>query len=178
MNGVSGSPQTSIGWGNAVCNAAGGISVPPEGVMDRPAQPDRTHRAAPARVAVVVVNYNTAGLAVDCLRSLAAERGAGEAFRAIIVDNASPDGSAQILGEEIVANGWGDWAELLPLDRNVGFAAGNNAALRPILAAEKALLPPSPRRGEGPASAASQGEGRGVLSRPEASPPRRASEAP
>lgn len=104
--------------------------------MDRPAQPDRTHRAAPARVAVVVVNYNTAGLAVDCLQSLAAERGRGEAFRAVIVDNASPDGSAQVLRETVAENGWGDWAELLPLDRNVGFAAGNNAALRPILAAD------------------------------------------
>ena len=104
--------------------------------MDRPAEVDRTRRAGPARVAVVVVNYDTAGLALACLGSLAAERAAGERFRAVAVDNASPDGSARVLREAIAANGWSEWAELLSLERNVGFAAGNNAALRPILATD------------------------------------------
>lgn len=83
-----------------------------------------------------MVNYNTAGLTIDCLHSLAAERTAGVRFRVTVVDNGSPDGSARRIGEAIAANGWSDWAELLPLPGNVGFAAGNNAALRPILAAD------------------------------------------
>jgi hypothetical protein len=82
---------------------------------------------------VVIVNYNTGELVVDCLHSLAAE--ADElGLRVVVVDNASPDGSAARLREAIGANGWADWVELLPLDRNGGFAAGNNAAIRPMLA--------------------------------------------
>lgn len=78
------------------------------------------------RVAVIVVNYRTAELAVGCLRSLA-----GEAVeRVVVVDNASGDGSAESLRDACRACG----AEFLPLAVNGGFAAGNNAALRPILA--------------------------------------------
>lgn len=102
--------------------------------MDGPAHPDRTRHAAATRVAVVVVNYNTADLALDCLRSLAAERAAGECFLTIVVDNASQDRSAEKIRDAIAANRWGGWVELLPLEANVGFAAGNNAALRPLLA--------------------------------------------
>ena len=32
------------------------------------------------------------------------------------------------------ASGWGDWATIQPLEQNGGFAAGNNAAIRPALA--------------------------------------------
>src|SRR5205823_9453812 len=56
-------------------------------------------------------------------------------WRAVVVENASGDGSAAKIGAAIRAAGWGDWAELLPADRNLGFAGGNNAALRPLLAA-------------------------------------------
>jgi GT2 family glycosyltransferase len=87
-----------------------------------------------SRVAVIIVNYRTPALAVDCLRSLAGED-AGPHCRAVVVDNGSGDGSAAALAEAIHAHGWGAWAELLPLADNRGFAAGNNAALRQILAA-------------------------------------------
>lgn len=96
---------------------------------------ERTHPTATARVAVVVVNYSTPELTVDCLRSLAGEVADGVGLRAVVVDNASPDGSAAHIAEAVRANGWGDWVELLPLDRNGGFAAGNNAALRQLLTA-------------------------------------------
>ncbi|MFO0808800.1 MAG: glycosyltransferase family 2 protein [Gemmataceae bacterium] len=79
-----------------------------------------------ARVAVIVVNYRTARLVSDCLRSLAGEA----AERIVVVDNASDDGTADELSTACAAVG----AEFLPLDRNAGFAAGNNAALRRILA--------------------------------------------
>ena len=32
------------------------------------------------------------------------------------------------------ASGWGGWATIQPLEQNGGFAAGNNAAIRPALA--------------------------------------------
>jgi N-acetylglucosaminyl-diphospho-decaprenol L-rhamnosyltransferase len=85
------------------------------------------------RVGVVIVNYNTADLVVNCLHSLAAEA-AGLGLRVAVVDNDSPDGSADRLRAAIAAGGWGSWAELIPAGRNGGFAAGNNVALRRLLA--------------------------------------------
>jgi GT2 family glycosyltransferase len=82
---------------------------------------------------IVIVNYRTAGLVVDCLRSLAAELAARPKWRVVVVDNASGDGSAERIAAVIASEGWGRWAELLPLDHNPGFAGGNNAALRPNL---------------------------------------------
>jgi GT2 family glycosyltransferase len=65
------------------------------------------------------------------LASLADELPGG---RVVVVDNGSGDGSAETLAEAIHRRSWGEWVQLLPLDRNAGFAAGNNAALRQILA--------------------------------------------
>ncbi len=79
---------------------------------------------------VVIVNYRVAGLCIEALRSVAEEvRGMG-GVRALLVDNASGDGSVERLVEAIRANGWESWSSVLPIDRNGGFAAGNNAALR------------------------------------------------
>src|SRR5207302_1400325 len=83
-----------------------------------------------SEVGVVIVNYRTPALAVDCLRSLAAEAAGPPRCRAVVVDNGSGDGSAAALAGAIDSHGWRPWAELLPLGRNGGFAAGNNAALR------------------------------------------------
>ncbi len=82
-----------------------------------------------ATVAVVIVNYRTPGLTVECLQSLAAERAALPGLRAVVVDNASGDGSAAEIGAAVSRHGW-DWVELLAAPRNAGFAAGNNVALR------------------------------------------------
>jgi GT2 family glycosyltransferase len=81
---------------------------------------------------IVIVNYRTPDLAVNCLRSLADEVRAEPHCRATIVDNASADGSAERIVAAIRRERW-DWAELLPLNRNGGFSAGNNAAIRPLL---------------------------------------------
>jgi N-acetylglucosaminyl-diphospho-decaprenol L-rhamnosyltransferase len=81
---------------------------------------------------IVIVNYRTAGLVIDCLRSLVEEvRSLGDC-RAVVVDNDSGDGSADRIAAAIAAEGWGTWAEMLPLGHNPGFAGGNNAALRPL----------------------------------------------
>src|SRR5262245_4112860 len=84
---------------------------------------------------IVIVNYRTPELAIDCLRSLAAEVKAADDWRVVMVENASGDGSTEKIAAAIRAEGWGDWAELLPVEKNLGFAGGNNAAIRPILAA-------------------------------------------
>jgi len=83
--------------------------------------------------AVIIVNYRTPELVVDCLRTLAGETAAEPALRAVVVDNASGDNSLASIGQAIRDNGWA-WAELKSLDHNGGFAFGNNAAVRELLA--------------------------------------------
>lgn len=82
---------------------------------------------------VVVVNYRTAALAVECLRSISAELGAVPGTRVVVVDNASGDGSPERISGAIAAQGWGGWASLLALESNRGFSAGNNAGIRLLL---------------------------------------------
>jgi N-acetylglucosaminyl-diphospho-decaprenol L-rhamnosyltransferase len=79
--------------------------------------------------AAVIVNYRTPGLVVDCLRTLVPEVAAESGLRVVIVDNASGDDSIAKISAAIRDNGW-TWAELRPLERNGGFAFGNNAAIR------------------------------------------------
>ena len=84
------------------------------------------------RLLVVIVNYRTAELALECLRALAGEAAGLPGLRAVVVDNASGDDSVDRLA---VAVSEYHWAALLSLTENRGFSAGNNAAIRPALAA-------------------------------------------
>ena len=86
---------------------------------------------------VIIVNYRTADLAVACLRSLAPELASIRTARAVVVDNASHDGSVERLDREIASHHAG-FVELLALARNRGFGSGNNAALRQMLACRPA----------------------------------------
>jgi GT2 family glycosyltransferase len=52
----------------------------------------------------------------------------------VVVENASGDESAEKICAAVRAEGWDAWADVMPLERNLGFAGGNNAALRPLLA--------------------------------------------
>ncbi len=91
--------------------------------------------SVPPHVLVVIVNYRTGGLVVDCLESLESEMRLIPA-RVVVVDNASGDGSDQIIAAAIRDRGWSSWASVTTLEENRGFAAGNNAAIRPALASE------------------------------------------
>ncbi|MEW6250729.1 MAG: glycosyltransferase family 2 protein [Planctomycetota bacterium] len=84
--------------------------------------------------AIVIVNYRTAGLVVECLRSLAPEVAAAPGTRVLVVDNASGDGSVDQLCAALTENGWSHWAALIAAPRNGGFAYGNNVAIRTALA--------------------------------------------
>jgi len=53
--------------------------------------------------------------------------------RVVVTDNNSGDGSVEKIGAAIETEGWGEWASLMPLELNGGFAYGNNAAIRPAL---------------------------------------------
>lgn len=79
-------------------------------------------------ILVAIVNYRTPSLAIDAVRSIISALD-GKNRRAIVVDNGSADGSADLLADAIEKEGWHDRVTLLPLDDNRGFGAGNNAAV-------------------------------------------------
>lgn len=111
----------------------------PYSVLPIRPQPVRSNALNPRSTAVVIVNYRTAGLVVDCLRSLAPEAAAEPGLRVVVVDNASGDEPAATIGAAIQDHGW-TWASFRSLDRNGGFAFGNNAAVRELL---RAPTPPA-----------------------------------
>ena len=88
---------------------------------------------------VVIVNYRTPALVVDCLASLAEQIVGHPGSRVVVVDNHSEDGSGAILAEAVVAKGWSDWVSIIEMERNGGFAYGNNAGIK---AAQSANPPP------------------------------------
>jgi N-acetylglucosaminyl-diphospho-decaprenol L-rhamnosyltransferase len=87
------------------------------------------------RLWVIIVNYRTPALAVDCLSSLASEIAILPGSKVIVVDNDSGDGSVASISSAVAEQGWGKWVEIVPMARNGGFAYGNNAGLRAALSA-------------------------------------------
>ena len=82
------------------------------------------------RIAVVIVNYRTAQLVQDCLRSLWALPAGGATLDITVVDNCSGDGSFAQLRAFVRAES-GPWpVQLVASAVNGGFAHGNNIALR------------------------------------------------
>ncbi|MFN8482676.1 MAG: glycosyltransferase [Anaerolineae bacterium] len=85
-------------------------------------------------LAIVIVSYNTRALLAACLDSLAADpslglqSGAADAVatRVVVVDNLSADGSAALVRERY------PWVDLIESPANLGFAGGNNLALRAL----------------------------------------------
>lgn len=92
--------------------------------------------APPPTIEVIIVNFCTGSLVMACLESLAVERLEYPQLRAIVVDNASGDGSAELIGGAIAAREW-DWVQLLKADNNGGFGAGNNLGICRALAHER-----------------------------------------
>ncbi|ELR96459.1 glycosyltransferase family 2 protein [Gloeocapsa sp. PCC 73106] len=88
---------------------------------------------------VVIVNYRTASLTVDCLRSLEPEVKELPGTQVVVVDNASGDDSLTQIQQEIETHNWQEWVTLIDSERNGGYAYGNNLAIRPALAS---LNPP------------------------------------
>lgn len=83
----------------------------------------------PRRLSVVIVNYRTAELTADCVRSVAGQLDAGR-DRIVVVDNASGEKHlAQLIGRLDAAAPDG-LITIVPLDVNGGFSAGNNAGIK------------------------------------------------
>lgn len=88
------------------------------------------------RTTVVIVNYRTAEMCIDAVRSLASEGVEEGRLDVVVVDNSSGDGSAERIAEAVRREGWEGWVSLIPLADNRGFAAGNNAGIALALARE------------------------------------------
>ncbi len=74
-------------------------------------------------LAILLLSWNTANLLADCLRSIPAGA-VGLDYAIIVVDNASTDGSP-----DMVARDFAD-VQLIRSPENLGFARGNNLGIR------------------------------------------------
>ena len=74
-------------------------------------------------LSVSVVSYRTRALLRGCLEALAAERSSID-LEVTVVDNASDDGSADMVADQF------PWARVVRNSRNLGFGAAHNQALR------------------------------------------------
>jgi GT2 family glycosyltransferase len=83
---------------------------------------------------VVVLNYNGAHLLPDCLDGLAAQDLPEGQAQTWVVDNASRDGSLELLADRY------PWVRVIANPTNDGFAGGNNVALREVTTPFVALL--------------------------------------
>ena len=82
------------------------------------------HERAPIRVCVVIVSYNTRDLLLDCIAHATRQVLDGVTQEIVVVDNASRDGSVEAVRERFPR------VRVIANDRNAGFAAANNEAIR------------------------------------------------
>jgi hypothetical protein len=82
------------------------------------------------RVRIIIVNYRTARLTIDCLESLSRELAAG--VEVVVVENESRDGSYETI-KEAIRERFGSFASIIASPENGGFAYGNNVAIRPAM---------------------------------------------
>lgn len=91
---------------------------------------------------VVIVSYRCGPMLRDCLESLREHPPVG-GLRVTVVDNASGDGTAEVVRDEFPD------VRLIALEENVGFSAANNLVLRETTAEYVLVLNPDTRLGEG-----------------------------
>ena len=84
-------------------------------------------------VLVVIVNYRSAELAIDCLASLEPEVVRRPGVEVAIVENASGQDQVDRLRAELDRRQWHGWVRLIVAAENGGFAAGNNLAIAEAL---------------------------------------------
>jgi len=86
------------------------------------------------RATVVIVNYNGKHLLTPCLEGLRRQDLPAGSFDTVVVDNASVDGSLELLRNEFPE------VRVIASPTNTGFAGGNNLALRELSTPVAVLL--------------------------------------
>ncbi len=93
-----------------------------------------------ADLAIIIVSWNTRDLTLDALRTLYADLDAHGPDAAVwVVDNASSDGTPDAIREQFPR------ARLVASDTNLGFAGGNNHALRLLGFGDRKAPPDGPK---------------------------------
>lgn len=93
----------------------------------------------PVALCVVIVNFRTADLVIDCLATLPDDIAAIPGAIVVVVDNGSGDDSLEQIETAIADNGW-SFAQAIRSEQNLGFAGGNNVALEAFDADRYLLL--------------------------------------
>ena len=75
------------------------------------------------KLSIIIVSFNSSALLKDCLDSLYKNPFSG-GFEILVVDNASSDGSVEMIKKNFPK------VRLFKNDRNIGFAAANNLAIK------------------------------------------------
>ncbi len=78
-------------------------------------------------LAIIIVSWNVRDLLRECLRAVTASLADGGAYEIFVVENASHDGTPAMLRAEF------PHVRLIESGGNLGFAGGNNLALRTVL---------------------------------------------
>lgn len=82
-------------------------------------------------IAVIIINYRTAGMVIDCLESLIPELDNDEA-RIVLVDNNSGDGSIEIIEKWLAKNDDNSLVLFIKSSTNGGFSSGNNIGINAV----------------------------------------------
>lgn len=100
--------------------------------------PAQTGGGDPIALAIIILNYRTPRMTADCIDSLQSEVRPG--VQVIVVDNASGDGSADMLEQHVRERGFSGWVRVVRSPVNGGFSAGNNLGIRAVFAHAYVLL--------------------------------------
>lgn len=85
------------------------------------------------RIAISIINYRTAEMTLDCVRSVLDDIGDIDA-RIVVVDNASGDGSVEAISDWIAAQPGDTPVTLVRSDTNTGFSGGHNLGVAAVAA--------------------------------------------
>lgn len=88
------------------------------------------------QIAVIIVNYGTADLAIEAVESVLERDHGGHDVEVHLVDNASPGDDAATFAARAEAAGWGPRVILWPETENHGFGRGNNVVLHALAVRE------------------------------------------
>ncbi|PSB03070.1 glycosyltransferase family 2 protein [Merismopedia glauca] len=92
-------------------------------------------------LAIIILNYKTPDLVVDCLFSLQDQEEVKQGrLIVVVVDNYSGDDSIEKIQKAIAQNSWEEWVKLVASPVNCGFSAGNNVGIKTVNADAYLLL--------------------------------------
>ena len=93
----------------------------------------------PCRLVVSIINYRTADLTLNCVRSVLADIGDLD-VRVVVVDNASGDGSDEIIAAGLAEMPAAARVELIRSASNTGFSGGHNIGIKAVAAEHYLVL--------------------------------------